>query len=61
MKTNVQYLPPETRITLRNNRRSIASTAGHATQWGLGDNTVQEDGRTVHVSKDQMDRMRNIQ
>lgn len=60
MKTLVKYLPENRILTVRNNRRSVRLKAGSVTSWGSGECTVQEDGKTVHVSKDAFERLNNI-
>ncbi len=57
MKTLVKYLPADKLLSARcGNKRRLLSVSQLQT-IGAGDNTVQEDGKTVHIVKAQFDRI----
>jgi len=52
MKTLVKYVPKDRIMSVRCKPfKSRVITAGRLVAEGFGDHTVQEDGRTVHITQ----------
>lgn len=58
MKTLVKYLDPNSIVTLvAGKKRTSRFLAKRVVELGMGEHTVQEDGRTVHITNDQFNRL----
>lgn len=57
LKTLVKYRPASLLLSVRCGKKSYMRTARECVAAGFGDYTVQEDGVTVHVSKDGLRRI----
>jgi len=57
MKTLVKYVAPSTMLSIRWGKKSRVVSAQYLVAHGLGENTVQEDGVTVHLAEPQWRRL----
>jgi hypothetical protein len=58
MKTLVKYKTKTSPIKAQYGKRSLTVSADSLVNLGFGDNTVQEDGKTCFLAKDQFTRLK---